>query len=73
MCIKGTSCLQDYQTVHLKDPISWLPDSPPRSDLNLPYLRGEHSGTGPDAPADHGLGEAALLDALADLVLLSAP
>lgn len=46
---------------------------PTRSDLDRPYLRGEHGGTGPDAPADHRLGEAALLDAAADLILLSAP
>lgn len=44
----------------------------PRSDLFWPYLRGEHGGTGPNAPADHRLGEAALLDATADLILLSA-
>lgn len=37
------------------------------------YLRGEHSGTGPDAPADHWLGEAALLDAPADLIFLCTP
>lgn len=37
------------------------------------YLRGEHGGTGPNAPADHRLGDAALLDAPADLILLSAP
>lgn len=44
-----------------------------RSELPRLYLRGEHGGTCPDAPADHGLGEAALLDAPADLVFLSAP
>lgn len=37
------------------------------------YLGGEHGGTGPDAPADHGLGDTALLDAPADLIFLSAP
>lgn len=41
--------------------------------LACPYLGREHGGTGPNAPADHGLGEAALLDGTADLVLLSAP
>lgn len=46
---------------------------PPSRDQSRPYLRGEHGGTGPDAPADHRLGDAALLDAPADLILLRAP
>lgn len=49
------------------------PHSQPGSDPSQPYLRGEHGGTGPNAPADDGLGEAALLDAPANLIFLSAP
>jgi hypothetical protein len=45
---------------------------PPLALPLLPYLRGKHGGTGPDAPADHWLGEAALLDAPTNLIFLSA-
>lgn len=36
------------------------------------HLRGEHGGAGPDAPAHHRFCDPALLDGLADLVLLRA-
>lgn len=36
------------------------------------HLGGEHGGAGPDAPAHHRLGDPALFDGLADLVLLRA-
>lgn len=36
------------------------------------HLGGEHGGAGPDAPAHHRLGDPALFDGLADLVLLGA-
>lgn len=36
------------------------------------HLRGEHGGTGTDAPAHHRLGDPALFDGLTDLVLLRA-
>lgn len=49
------------------------PGPPPSRGQSRPYLGGEHGRTGPDAPADNGLGDAALRDAPADLILLRAP
>ena len=58
--------------VHLRYPLL-QPHFLLNNGLSLSYLRGEHGGTGPDTPADHWLGEAALLDAPADFILLCAP
>lgn len=33
------------------------------------HLRGEQGGTGTDAPADHGFGDPAFFNAIANLVL----
>ena len=58
--------------VHLRHPLL-QPHFLLNNGLTLSYLRGEHGGTGPDAPADHWLGEAALFDAPADIIFLCAP
>ena len=66
------------ETSHLPRGPCGFPEMPslgpqPSRGQSRAYLGGEHGRTGPDAPADHGLGDAALRDAPADLILLRAP
>lgn len=67
---KELASQQEDHVVHFNCPFS---ASLSGSGLSWLYLGGEHGGTGPDAPANHGLGDAAFLDAPADLIFLSAP